>query len=89
MASSFFLQGPMWVGWTRPKIMTVVKGIERIPLVGLVGELVEGYIPLVDHYFYCEYGRAASASSRDDLGKKADGSRYVLVETKQDVRCHA
>lgn len=53
MATSFFLQGPMWVGWTRPKIMAVVKGIQRIPLVGIAGELVEGYLPLVDDYFYC------------------------------------
>ena len=33
--------------------MAVVKGIQRIPLVGLAGELVEGYLPLVDDYFYC------------------------------------
>jgi peroxin-16 len=44
----------MWVGWTRPKIMAVVKGLERIPLIGIAGGFVEGYIPLVDDYFYCE-----------------------------------
>ena len=64
LASSFFLQGPMWVGWTRPKIMALVKGIERIPLIGLAGEFVEGYIPLVDDYFYCECGQAFGADSR-------------------------
>jgi peroxin-16 len=53
MASSFLLQGPMWVGWTRPKIMGALGFLERIPLVGLVGGFVEGYIPLVDDYFYC------------------------------------
>ena len=53
LLSSFFLTGPMWVGWTRPKIMGIVKGLERIPIVGLVGEFVEGYLPLVDDYFYC------------------------------------
>ena len=55
MATSFFLQGPVWVGWTRPKIMTVVRGIQRIPLVGIAAELVEGYLPLVDDYFYCKF----------------------------------
>lgn len=64
LASSFFLQGPMWVGWTRPKIMALVKGIERIPLFGLAGEFVEGYIPLVDDYFYCECGQAFGADSQ-------------------------
>ena len=44
----------MWVEWTRPKIMAVVKGLERIPLIGIAGGFVEGYIPLVDDYFYCE-----------------------------------
>jgi len=56
LATHFFLTGPMWIGWTRPKVMGFVKGLERIPIVGLVGELVEGYLPLVDDYFYCERG---------------------------------
>jgi hypothetical protein len=34
--------------------MAVVKGLERIPLIGIAGGFVEGYIPLVDDYFYCE-----------------------------------
>jgi hypothetical protein len=51
----------MWVGWTRPKIMALVKGIERIPLIGLAGEFVEGYIPLVDDYFYCESSQTRGA----------------------------
>ena len=54
MALTALLTGPMWVGWTRPKVLRVVKGLERIPVVGLVGEFVEGYLPLVDDYFYCE-----------------------------------
>ena len=57
-AAHFFLTGPMWIGWTRPKVMRVVKGVERIPIVGLVGELVEGYLSLVDEYFYCEFNLA-------------------------------
>jgi peroxin-16 len=39
--------------------MTIVKRLERIPLVGLVGELVEGYLPLVDEYFYCKFSDSA------------------------------
>ncbi|ODN78927.1 hypothetical protein L202_04450 [Cryptococcus amylolentus CBS 6039] len=52
LAMQAFLTGPLWLGWTRPKIVKVAQGLERIPLVGLVGELVEGYLPLVDDYFY-------------------------------------
>ena len=54
LAMRAFLTGPMWVGWTRPKIMGVVRALERIPLVGMVGGVVEGYVPLVDDYFYCK-----------------------------------
>jgi hypothetical protein len=55
----------MWVGWTRPKIMAVVKGLERIPLIGIAGGFVEGYIPLVDDYFYCEFPSLVSIVSAD------------------------
>ncbi|KAK8854875.1 hypothetical protein IAR55_003614 [Kwoniella newhampshirensis] len=54
LATRAFLTGPMWIGWTRPKVMSVVKTLERVPLLGLVGELVEGYLPLVDDYFFCK-----------------------------------
>lgn len=54
LASRFFLQGPMWIGWTRPKIVSFIQALERIPLIGLAGELVAGYLPLVDDYF-CEW----------------------------------
>ncbi|WVF72701.1 hypothetical protein IAT40_007519 [Kwoniella sp. CBS 6097] len=49
-----FLTGPMWLGFTRPKIQGIAKGLGRVPVLGLVGELVQGYLPLVDDYFYCE-----------------------------------
>lgn len=67
--SSLFLTGPMWVGWTRPKVLGWVKTLERIPLVGLVGELVEGYLPLVDDYFYCE---SVSPGAAGCVARKAD-----------------
>lgn len=54
LATRFFLTGPMWVGWTRPKIVGITKTLERIPLVGLVAEFAESYLGLVDEYFYCE-----------------------------------
>ncbi|WVQ68220.1 uncharacterized protein L199_006427 [Kwoniella botswanensis] len=47
-----FLTGPMWLGFTRPKVLGLTKLVEKIPIVGLVGDLVEGYLPLVDDYFY-------------------------------------
>ena len=50
----FFFTGPMWIGWTRPKIMSWVQWFERWPVLGLVGGFAEGYLPLVDDYFYCE-----------------------------------
>ena len=56
LASTFFLTGPMWVGWTRPKIMGWVKWLERWPLVGYAGDFAEGYLSLVDEYFYCQSG---------------------------------
>lgn len=59
LAKSFFLTGPMWIGWTRPKVMGVVKVLEKIPLVGLAGQLLEGYLSLVDDNFYCGLARAA------------------------------
>lgn len=45
----------MWIGWTRPKIVSIAKTLERVPILGLVGDLVEGYLPLVDDYFFCEF----------------------------------
>lgn len=50
-----FLTGPMWIGWTRPKIQSWVEWFERWPLVGMVAGLGEGYLPLVDDYIYCEF----------------------------------
>lgn len=64
LARTFFLTGPVWLGWTRPKIKRVCKVLERVPLVGLVGDFVEGYLPFVDEYFYCE---RLSSSTQVDL----------------------
>lgn len=55
LATRAFFTGPMWVAWTRPKLLGVVKRVERVPLVGVLGEFVEGYFPLVDDYFYCKW----------------------------------
>lgn len=51
---SFFLTGPLWLGWTRPKIQGWVDWLGRWPLIGLVGELGAGYLPLVDDNFFCQ-----------------------------------
>lgn len=55
LALQAFMAGPMWIGWTRPKIVSIAKTLERVPILGLVGDLVEGYLPLVDDYFFCEF----------------------------------
>lgn len=51
--ASWLVKGPLWVGWTRPKIMRVVGALERVPVLGLVGGFIGDYVPLVDDYFYC------------------------------------
>lgn len=55
LALQAFMAGPMWIGWTRPKIVSIAKTLESVPILGLVGDLVEGYLPLVDDYFFCEF----------------------------------
>lgn len=55
-ASAFFFTGPMWVGWTRPKITSWIEWLERWPVVGIAGSWAGGYLPLVDDYYYCELG---------------------------------
>ncbi|KAI9637312.1 peroxisome membrane protein [Dioszegia hungarica] len=47
-----FLTGPMWIGYTRPKIQGWVEWFGRWPLIGMVAGLGEGYLPLVDDYVY-------------------------------------
>lgn len=49
-----FFTGPMWIGWTRPRIVGWIEWLERWPVVGMVGGFAEGYLPLVDDYYYCE-----------------------------------
>ena len=63
LAMRTFLTGPMWVGWTRPKIERVVKALERVPVVGLAGELIEGYLTLVDDFYYCKSLRSSYSAN--------------------------
>lgn len=95
LATRFFLTGPMWVGWTRPKVMSVVRGLQRIPLIGLAGGLLEGYLPLVDEY-YCELARAQRsglglglarfASVPELRGTRADGRHGIWMKA-QCIEC--
>ncbi len=48
------MTGPMWIGWTRPKVMRVIGVLNKVPIVSIAGEFVEGYLPLADEYFYCK-----------------------------------
>ncbi|ORX38615.1 peroxisome membrane protein [Kockovaella imperatae] len=52
LAMRALLTGPVWIGWTRPKIMRVVSAVERIPVIGMVGGLMEGYLSMVDDYLF-------------------------------------
>lgn len=59
IASRVFFQGPMWIGWTRPKIVRVINVLNRVPLISLAGDFISGYLPLVDDYF-CELTRVSA-----------------------------
>jgi peroxin-16 len=61
-----FLTGPMWIGWTRPKIQSWVEWLEKWPLIGMVAGLGEGYLPLVDDYVYCGCDRGLRQAERAD-----------------------
>lgn len=85
LALQAFMAGPMWIGWTRPKVVSIAKTLERVPILGLVGDLVEGYLPLVDDYFFCEFmnyknpGSWLTNCSRYHFLRKVGGVHPIVI----------
>lgn len=50
----YLLRGSIWEDFTRPKLEVVAQKASRAPVVGLIGALLEDWIPLIDEYYYCE-----------------------------------
>ncbi|WFD26352.1 hypothetical protein MNAN1_001333 [Malassezia nana] len=48
----YLLRGPVWYGWTRPKVAQFVASTEKRRIVGLLGSIVGEYLTLVDEYYY-------------------------------------
>lgn len=48
----YLFRGEMWTGWTRPKLDNLSKSLEGKPLLGLVAGIIQGWVPLVDEYWY-------------------------------------
>ena len=48
----YLLRGPVWYGWTRPKLASFVARTEHRRLLGLLGSIIREYLPLIDDYYY-------------------------------------
>lgn len=48
----YLLRGPVWYGWTRPKVAQFVASTEKRRIVGLLSSIIGEYLPLVDEYYY-------------------------------------
>lgn len=49
---SYFLRGPLWVLWTKPKLIKLANKIDSVPLLNLVSTAIHDYVPLLDEYHY-------------------------------------
>lgn len=48
----YLLRGPVWYGWTRPKIAGFVRRTEHRRIIGFFGSIAKEYLPLIDEYYY-------------------------------------
>ena len=48
----YFLRGPVWFQWTRPKIERFATWTENRRIIGFFGSIARDYLPLVDDYYY-------------------------------------
>ncbi|KAG8934502.1 Peroxisomal membrane protein pex16 [Tulasnella sp. 419] len=48
----YFLRGGIWSEWTRPKIEAIANTTSKAPIVGVIGSLIQDWIPLIDEYHY-------------------------------------
>ncbi|GAA6020560.1 hypothetical protein JCM11491_000796 [Sporobolomyces phaffii] len=48
----YLLRGPVWEGWTKPRLEGISDRFADKPLVGFVSTLIRDYTPLIDEYYY-------------------------------------
>ncbi|KAF9506296.1 hypothetical protein BS47DRAFT_438215 [Hydnum rufescens UP504] len=48
----YLLRGAVWESYTRPKILYLIGGMNRTPILGLFSALLRDWIPLIDEYHY-------------------------------------
>ena len=70
------VRGPVWSGFTKLKLESVIRATEGKALVGLVAGVVKDYLPLVDEYYYCKF----SPSSIYSILTNAFAVRYIVVK---------
>ena len=48
----YLVRGPVWYGYTRPKIAAFAQSTENRRVIGMLGSIARDYLPLVDDYYY-------------------------------------
>ncbi|KAA1115962.1 Peroxisomal membrane protein pex16 [Puccinia graminis f. sp. tritici] len=49
---SYFLRGPLWVLWTKPKLLQISNKFAHVPIFNLISTAILDYTPLLDEYHY-------------------------------------
>ncbi|KAG0659819.1 Peroxisomal membrane protein pex16 [Rhodotorula mucilaginosa] len=48
----YLVRGPVWEGWTKPRLEAIAGKFQDKPLIGFVSTLLQDYVPLIDEYYY-------------------------------------
>ncbi|GAA5987328.1 hypothetical protein JCM10908_001911 [Rhodotorula pacifica] len=48
----YLVRGPVWEGWTKPRLEAIAGKFEDKPVIGFVSTLLQDYVPLIDEYYY-------------------------------------
>ncbi|OAV93716.1 hypothetical protein PTTG_09590 [Puccinia triticina 1-1 BBBD Race 1] len=49
---SYFLRGPLWLLWTKPKLLQISSKFSNVPILNLLSTAILDYTPLLDEYHY-------------------------------------
>ncbi|KNZ47783.1 uncharacterized protein VP01_614g3 [Puccinia sorghi] len=49
---SYFLRGPLWLLWTKPKLIQISRKFHSVPIFNLISTAISDYTPLLDEYYY-------------------------------------
>ncbi|KZS96001.1 peroxisomal membrane protein PEX16 [Sistotremastrum niveocremeum HHB9708] len=49
----YFLRGPVWQFYTKPKLTSFADSTSHTPVLGLMSAFIRDWIPLIDSYHYC------------------------------------